>query len=148
MATLTVSKLAEQVGIQPATIRYYERAGLLPPPARTPAGYRQYDQAIADRLRMIKGAQRLGLRLREIAELLAVRDRGACPCGHAAALVHRRLAEIDAEIGRLADLRRELTRVAAECATETCPDPSDPWPCEAQFIDASKEVTDHDHAHE
>jgi len=97
---------------------------------------------------MIKGAQRLGLRLREIAELLAVRDRGACPCGHAAALVHRRLAEIDAEIGRLADLRRELTRVAAECATETCPDPSDPWPCEAQFIDASKEVTDHDHAHE
>ena len=83
MATLTVSMLAERTGIPAGTIRYYDRAGLLPPPARTPAGYRQYDEAAAQRLRFIKGAQRLGLRLREVAELLAVRDRGACPCGHA-----------------------------------------------------------------
>jgi DNA-binding transcriptional MerR regulator len=143
MAGFTVSTLAEQVGVRPDTIRYYERAGLLPPPARTPAGYRQYDNATADRLRFIKGGQRLGLRLREIAELLAVRDRGACPCGHTAALVHRRLAEIDSEITRLVDLRHELIRVAAGCAAEACPTPAPDgaWPCEVQFIDAGKEVT-------
>jgi DNA-binding transcriptional MerR regulator len=105
MAALTVSMLAKRTGIPADTIRYYDRAGLLPAPARTPAGYRQYDQATADRLRFIKGAQRLGLRLREIAELLAVRDRGACPCGHTQALLDRRLGELDAEIARLVELR-------------------------------------------
>ena len=59
---LTVSGLAEQAGISADTVRYYERLGLLPPPARTPAGYRQYDESAARRLRFIKGAQRVGLR--------------------------------------------------------------------------------------
>jgi len=51
MATLNVSTLARQVGIRPDTLRYYERVGLLPPPLRSPAGYRQYDPAIVERLR-------------------------------------------------------------------------------------------------
>jgi DNA-binding transcriptional MerR regulator len=141
MATLTVSMLAKRAGIHPDTVRYYERAGLLRPPARTRAGYRQYDVSVTERLRFIKGAQRLGLRLREIAELLAVRDRGACPCGHTEALVRRRLGEIDAEITRLAELRHELARVAARCTADARPEPDGSWPCELQFIDAAKEVT-------
>ena len=137
MGTLTVSTLAKQVGLRPDTIRYYERAGLLPPPTRTRAGYRQYEEATVDRLRLIKGAQRLGLRLREIADLLAMRDRGACPCGHTASLVRRRLAEIDTEITRLVELRGELARVAADCAGDAGPAPDGAWPCELQFIDAA-----------
>jgi DNA-binding transcriptional MerR regulator len=92
-STVTVSTLARQVGVGPDTIRYYERVGPLPTPTRTPAGYRRYDDDIADRVRFIKGAQRLGLRLREIAELLQVRDRGGCPLrAHAGAgrAAHRR----------------------------------------------------------
>ena len=145
MATLTVSKLAKQVGVQPATIRYYERTGLLPPARRTPNGYRQYDQAVAGRLHLIKGAQRLGLRLREIAELLAIRDRGTCPCRHARALVQRRLGEIDAEIARLVELRHELEHLATECAVDAVQDPDGAWPCEAQFIEVGKEVTTIEH---
>jgi MerR HTH family regulatory protein len=61
---LTVSVLAGQVGLRPDAVRYYERLGLLPLPARSRAGYRLYDQATVDRLRLIKGAQRVGLRLR------------------------------------------------------------------------------------
>ena len=141
MATLTVSMLAKQTGLGVDTIRYYERVGLLPPPSRSRAGYRQYDETTAERLRLIKGAQRLGLRLREIAELLAVRDRGACPCGHTQALIQRRLEEIDAEMARLADLRRELRRVATECAADACSEPDGAWPCEIQFVHAAKEVT-------
>lgn len=136
MSRLTVSMLAKQTGIPPDTIRYYDRIGLLPPAARTAAGYRHYDPTAAQRLRFIKGAQRFGLRLREIAELLAVRDRGACPCGHAEALVCRRLAEIDAEIARLAEVRGELARLGAACAADVCPNPAGVWPCEVQFIDA------------
>jgi DNA-binding transcriptional MerR regulator len=146
MATLTVSILAKRVGVPADTIRYYDRAGLLAPSARSAAGYRLYDEDAADRLRFIKGAQRLGLRLREIAELLAVRDRGACPCGHTQALVLRRVAEIDAEVTRLVDLRGELVGVAALCAPAVCPDRAGAWPCEAKFLDAAKEVTGHDPA--
>jgi DNA-binding transcriptional MerR regulator len=60
LVALTVSNLAEQAGLTADTVRYYERRGLLPPPARTPAGYRQYDDDATRRLRFIKGAQRVG----------------------------------------------------------------------------------------
>ena len=137
MTRLTVAMLARRTGIPPDTIRYYDRAGLLPPAARSAAGYRQYDPAAVARLLFIKGAQRFGLRLREIAELLAVRDRGACPCGHAQALVRRRLVEVDLELARLAEVRAALAQLAADCAADACPDQRGAWPCEAQFISAA-----------
>ncbi len=62
----------------------------------------------AERLRFIKGIQRMGLRLGDIKELLDVRDRGSCPCGHTDALVERRLAEVNAEIEQLEGVRDQL----------------------------------------
>jgi DNA-binding transcriptional MerR regulator len=114
----TVSALADQVGLTADTVRYYERLGLLPPPRRSAAGYRLYDQAAADRLRFIKGAQRVGLRLREIGELLEVIDRGHCPCGHTQALLEQRLTEVDAELARLGALRAELARLLSQGAQQ------------------------------
>jgi DNA-binding transcriptional MerR regulator len=104
----TISVLAGRVGVSTDTVRYYERLGLLPPPERTPSGYRVYDRAAAERLRFIRGAQRMGLRLADIGELLDVRDRGQCPCGHTATLIQRRLAEVNAELRELTDVRRQL----------------------------------------
>jgi DNA-binding transcriptional MerR regulator len=66
--SLTVSNLGAEVGLSAATVRYYERLGLLPAPERTAAGYRQYPKDAIERLRFIKSAQRVRLRLREIAE--------------------------------------------------------------------------------
>lgn len=54
----------------------------LPPPPRSPSGYREYDKSTTHRIHFIKGAQGLGLKLAEIRELLEIQDRGACPCGH------------------------------------------------------------------
>jgi DNA-binding transcriptional MerR regulator len=121
---LRVSDLATAVGVRPDTIRYYERVGLLPSPNRTPAGYRAYDAAAVDRLRFIRGAQRLGLRLVDIRHLLAVRDTGACPCEPAEQLLRRRLAEVDAEIARLTELRAEMAAMAAALPMTDCPPPS------------------------
>jgi DNA-binding transcriptional MerR regulator len=70
--SLTVSNLGAEVGLSGATVRCYERLGLLPPPERTATGYRQYPKEAIERLRFIKSVQRLGLRLREIGELLAI----------------------------------------------------------------------------
>jgi DNA-binding transcriptional MerR regulator len=128
---LTVSALADQAGLSPDTVRYYERVGLLPEPARSAAGYRLYDQAAVGRLRLIKGAQRAGLRLREIRELLQVADQGSCPCGHTETLLRDRLAEVDAELARLTALRAELTglleRDPDACCPETATRAADWW---------------------
>jgi DNA-binding transcriptional MerR regulator len=121
---MRVAELASAVGVAPDTIRYYERAGLLPPPARTPAGYRAYDPGTVDRLQFIQGAQRLGLRLRDIRDLLTIRDTGACPCEPAEQLLRRRLADLDAEMARLAALRAQMVAMVDALPAADCPPPS------------------------
>ena len=121
---LRVAELAATVGISPDTVRYYEKAGLLPQPARTPAGYRAYDEAAIDRLRFIQGAQRLGLRLADIRDMLAVRDTGQCPCEPAEQLLSRRIAEVDAELARLTALRTEMAAMRDALPASDCPPPA------------------------
>jgi hypothetical protein len=74
-----------------------------------------------DRLLFIRGAQRLGLRLAEIRELLAVRDTGACPCEPAEGLLRRHVAEIETEMARLAALRDDLLGMLAACQGPAAP---------------------------
>lgn len=121
---LRVAELAAAVGVPPDTVRYYERAGLLPPPRRTATGYRSYDDRAVDRMRFIRGAQRLGLRLADIGALLEIRDTGTCPCEPAANLLLRRLTEVDAEISRLVALREEMAAMAEALPAADCPPPS------------------------
>ena len=132
--TLTVSKLAAEVGIKADTVRYYEKAGLLPAPRRTESGYRAYEVDSIDRLRFIKGVQAFGLRLREVRELLDILDQGACPCGHTEVLVNRRVAEIDDEIERLSQVREQIVGLANRLPEDARPDQSGRWPCEERFV--------------
>ncbi|CAN5740160.1 N/A [soil metagenome] len=121
--SLTVSRLAAQAGISSDTVRYYDRIGVLRPAPRTASGYRIYEVDAVERLHFVKSAQRLGLKLDEIRELLEIRDEGACPCGHADALIDRRIGELDEEIGRLTALRGELQQmVSARVAGDRCID--------------------------
>lgn len=124
IAGMSITELAARASVRPDTIRYYEREGLLPVPARTAGDHRRYDDAALDRLQFIRGAKRLGLRLDAIAELLELRDTGQCPCEPAAGLLHRRLVEVDAEISRLAALRGQLTTMLAAIPGPDCPDPA------------------------
>jgi DNA-binding transcriptional MerR regulator len=74
----------------------------------------------------------MGLKLVEIGELLEIQDRGACPCGHTKTLVERHLAEIDAEMNRLAGLRDQLASMAEmECPATA---ESELWQCQAEFV--------------
>lgn len=85
-----------------------EGIGVLPEPARTPSGYRVYDDADLDRLVFIRTAQRLGITLDEIKEILALRDQGRQPCGYVRAVLHRERAHIDQRIAELQTVRSEL----------------------------------------
>ena len=120
---LRVGELAHEVGVAPDTIRYYERVGLLPPPRRTSSGYRAYGAEAIDRMRFIQGAQRLGLTLSDVRDLLAVRDTGTCPCEPAEHLLRRRLDELDAELARLTVLRADMLRMAEQLPSAECPPP-------------------------
>lgn len=132
MNRLTVSKLAERAGTSPDTLRYYERIGLLPEPHRSASGYRLYDGSMAELVGFIKRAQRFGLRLEEIRELVDVRERGMCPCGHTRVLLERRLADLDKEITALHRLRGDITDMLAELPPGRRDDPGahgDPPAC-------------------
>jgi DNA-binding transcriptional MerR regulator len=130
--TLTVSDIAKRSGVSPDAVRFYEKEGLLPPAPRSAAGYRQYDETTARRIRFIKGAQEMGLKLAEIGELLEIQDRGACPCGHTRTLVEGHIADIDAEMTRLSELRSKLAAMAElDCPATT---EGELWACEAEFV--------------
>lgn len=111
---MRIGELASQVGLNPKTIRYYEDIGVLPAPERTHAGYRVYGEGDADRLMFIKTAQRLGITLDEIREILAFRDRGEQPCQYVLGVLRRERAEIDRRIAELRKLRAELVSLEAE----------------------------------
>lgn len=131
---LKVSDVASEAGVSPDTIRFYEREGLIAPPQRSAGGYRQFDDGVVRRVRFIKGAQSLGLKLAEIRALLEIQDKGACPCGHTRALVDRRLDEIDNEMTELRRLRSELESLRElECLT-TGESSFGVWPCEVEFV--------------
>jgi MerR family copper efflux transcriptional regulator len=109
---MRIGELAEQAGISTKAIRYYEQIGILAPPARTPAGYRVYDQAALGRLGFVRAAQALGLTLGEIRQTIAFRDQGTAPCDHVAGLLQRHAAELGARIAELQQLQGELDQLA------------------------------------
>jgi len=117
MTPLFIGAVAKQAAVPIKTIRYYEEIGLLPKPSRTSSGYRLYVPDTVDRLRFIKKAQHLGLRLDEIKDILDLADRGRCPCGHVQRVLRKRLKDLQQKI---ADLRLIEGRVRAAIRTG-CP---------------------------
>ncbi|HVL03835.1 MAG TPA: heavy metal-responsive transcriptional regulator [Acidimicrobiales bacterium] len=117
---MRIGELAERLGINTKTIRYYESIGLLPEPDRTESGYRDYGEADVERLVFIKSAQRLGLALDEVGEILALRERGQVPCDYVRGLISEEIADIDRRLQELRQLRQEL--VAMEERTPPAPD--------------------------
>lgn len=110
-AQCRIGDLAQRLGLNAKTIRYYEEIGLLPEPERSASGYRLYGRTDADRLRFIKRVQQLGFPLGEIREVLALRDRGEAPCRYVAERLEERAREIDRQIVELRELKGELAEL-------------------------------------
>lgn len=105
---MQIGELAHRVGVNPKTIRFYEEKGLLPEPDRLPSGYRIYRAVDESRLLFIKTAQRLGMSLSEIGEILSFRERGERPCSYVLSVLDTQVAEMDRRISELVRLRAEL----------------------------------------
>ena len=110
----TIGGLARAAGVGVETVRYYQRRGLLPEPARAPGEVRRYAGLDLERLRFIRSAQSAGFTLAEIAELLALDasdDRA-----RVRALARERVARLDEKIGELSRARDALASLAETCA--------------------------------
>lgn len=117
---LSIGDLAACAGVGTDVIRYYERVGVLPRPARgapgtTHDGYHRYTAADATRLAFVRRARALGFSLGEIRELLTLAGKPARPCGEVDQLARAHLAQVEAKIAELSALRAELERLIGAC---------------------------------
>jgi DNA-binding transcriptional MerR regulator len=104
-------ELARLTGVSSDTLRHYERLGILPRPARGPNGYRIYPLQAARRVALIQTALDMGLTLRELAQVLRVRDAGGAPCRTVRELGAKKLREVELQIERYKIYRSDLRRV-------------------------------------
>jgi DNA-binding transcriptional MerR regulator len=100
--------LAKLVGISPDTLRLYERRGLIHGPPRSAAGYRCYPPEAVERIRLIRAALSVGFTLRELGEILTIRDGGGFPCGRVRELAAIKLNNLERHVRELVELRRQL----------------------------------------
>ncbi|HXG18673.1 MAG TPA: heavy metal-responsive transcriptional regulator [Methylomirabilota bacterium] len=109
MAAMFIGELAAQLGLNPRTLRYYENLGLLPTSSRTVNGYRVYGEETAQRLAFITKAKSLGLTLKEIGQILALRDSGQLPCASVQQILQEHVMRIDRQLAQLQALKTDLT---------------------------------------
>ncbi|MDO8678613.1 MAG: Hg(II)-responsive transcriptional regulator [Acidobacteriota bacterium] len=111
---MTVGAFAAEAGVNVETIRFYQRKGLLPSPARPYGRIRRYGPSHVARVRFVKSAQRLGFSLEEVAGLLRLDD--GSHCDEARVVAEQKLVDVR---GRLRDLRRieaVLLRLVGRCS--------------------------------
>ncbi len=112
---MQIGELSRHTGVNIETIRYYERVGVLPVPARQANGRRSYGEADARRLGFVRHARELGFDLGDVRALLALQERPEASCEDASRIAGAQLAEVESRITRLLALREELARMVAEC---------------------------------
>lgn len=112
-----IGEVARRSGVAAKTLRYYEDIGLIEPPARDAAGYRDFGESVLGRVAFIRAAQAVGLSLGEIRSIVALRDDGKVPCGHVLELLRSRAAEVDESIRQLRELQADLERLVERAVT-------------------------------
>ena len=108
-------ELSKKTGVNGETIRYYEKIGLVPEPARAANGYRVYGVAHLKSLSFIKRCRELGFTLKEIAALLALVDGGSYTCEEIRDHTVTHLNDIDNKIRDLMKMQRTLREMVSKC---------------------------------
>ena len=114
--SLKIGDLARETDTRVVTIRYYEKIGLLPEPARSSTGnYRSYGRDTLERLRFIRRCRSLGFSLEQVRDLLALASEAEHACDAVDRLTSQHLAEVERKIADLTRLAEELRRISASC---------------------------------
>ena len=117
---MKIGQLARRAGVTVDTVRFYERRGVLPQPARLPSGYRVYTAAAVERIRLARQLQALGLTLDEVIDALHAADTGTATCSGERWRLEGVVERIDAQIAQLRSVRSNVVDVLAECDSGHC----------------------------
>lgn len=113
---MQIKDLSRATGVDIETIRYYEKQGLLPAPARRDNGYRDYADTHLERLAFIRHCRALDMPLAEVQRLLGFLDDPDAHCQHVDGLVDEQLARVRARLKSLRALEKQLLRLRERCA--------------------------------
>jgi DNA-binding transcriptional MerR regulator len=117
MKGMAIGEVGWKAGIAPSAIRYYERTGLLPKPARQ-SGRRRYEPDVLGRLEIIRIAREAGFTIAETKMFLAGFPVGTTPSARWRALAANKMKEIDATLVRAAQMKKLLVS-QFNCRCET-----------------------------
>ncbi len=107
---MTIAEVARRSGVAASALRFYEQRRLIAS-ERTGAGHRRFSRAVLRRIAFIVFAQKIGLSLDEIGELLRALPRNRVPeRADWAKLSAGWRGRIDARIAELERLRSGLTQ--------------------------------------
>ena len=115
---MQIKQLANATGVDIETIRYYEKQGLLPEPARKENGYRNYDTNHLERLSFIRHCRALEMSLSQVAVLLGFVDQPGVGCDDVNLLVDQQLAKVRARLQSMQALEKQLLQLRAVCIDE------------------------------
>jgi DNA-binding transcriptional MerR regulator len=115
VAHYTIGALSRAADVPTTTVRYYERAGLLPPEGRSGGNYRDYTDRSLERLLFIRAAQANGFTLDDVRRLLDFQDGALDPCQEVQSLIEGRLRDLEGRLKQLRTVRRALRAALEAC---------------------------------
>jgi DNA-binding transcriptional MerR regulator len=123
---MLIGELAEKANVSIDTIRYYEREGLIEPVSVRESGYREFDKRSVKTIGFVVRAKDLGFSLKEIRNLLALKDNPDTTCSSVRAMAKKKLEDVTGKIKALRKIETELKTLVKECAggdagLDTCP---------------------------
>ncbi len=106
-----IGDISRKFGLNPRTLRYYEKIGVLPKTSRTESGYRVFGTAAMERIEFILKAKALGLKLEEIKKIIDLHEKGEVPCECTRDFIKNKISEIDEKVASLTDLKERLEKL-------------------------------------
>lgn len=117
---MRIGEIANRAGVSVDTVRFYERMGVLPAPAREPSGYRDYAPGTIERIQLTRELQAVGFTLNDVIDALAAHDAGGATCESERWRLEAALARVDAKLAELTALRGRIVEAQAACAAGRC----------------------------
>ena len=117
---MRIGEIAKQAEVSVDTVRFYERIGVLPTAARTESGYRDYEPATVERIRLTRKLQAIGFTLADAIDALAAHDAGGATCESERWRLQAVLDRVDAKLAELNALRQRIVQAQDACAGGQC----------------------------
>jgi DNA-binding transcriptional MerR regulator len=117
---MRIGEVAGRADVTVDTVRFYERVGVLPAPARTPSGYRDYQPDTVERIRFTRELQKIGFTLTDAVDALAAHDSGGATCDSERWRLDAALDRVEAKIAELTQLRSRIVEARDACADGHC----------------------------